>query len=216
MTITPPPSRSNITRMETWLGPDDSMDKLVSNGIPIQQVIHALKEEHLNSKGGTVKSGIIDYNVRFLGEAKNKNDLENIIVVNRGGRPVRIMDVAEVVDGLKEVSTYARFNGKSTIGITVEKTSDANSVNVISHINDLLENLGEYGISSSLITEISKDDSKYIVEAQMTVITSIVQGLLLASILLIIFLRNAHCTIIIAICLPFSLIAALINEKCPL
>ena len=185
-----------------------SMDKLVSNGIPIQQLIHALKVEHLNSKGGTVKGGIIDYNVRFLGEAKNKNDLENIIVVNRGGHPVRVMDVAEVIDGLKEVSTYARFNGKSTIGITVEKTSDANSVNVINNINVLLENLGEYGISSSLITEISKDDSKYIVEAQMTVITSIVQGLLLASILLIVFLRNSRCTIIIAICLPFSLIAA--------
>ncbi|ODS33627.1 MAG: acriflavin resistance protein [Candidatus Scalindua rubra] len=184
------------------------MDRLVSNGIPIQQLIVALKDEHLNSKGGAIKGGIIDYNVRFLGEAKNKNELENIIVANRGGRPIRLIDVAGVIDGLTEVSTYARFNGKPTIGITVEKTSDANSVNVISNINNVLGNLKDYGISSSLITEVSKDDSKYIIESQKTVITSIIQGILLASILLIIFLRDMRSTIIIAICLPFSLIAA--------
>lgn len=183
-------------------------DRLVSNGISILQLVAALKDEHLNSKGGTMKEGIIDYNVRFLGESKNKIELENIIVANRGERPIRLMDVAEVIDGLTEVNTYARFNGKPTIGITVEKISDANSVNVIKSINNVLGNLKSYGVSSSLITEISKDDSKYIIESQTTVISNILQGMMLAAVLLVIFLRNIRSAIIIGICLPFSLIAA--------
>jgi len=167
-------------------------DKLAQFNLSILSVIRAVQEEARNKKGG---------NLQIEGG--------NLIVGRIGpGEVLRIRDVATVERTSKDAETYARIDGEPSVGLAIKKTSSASVVSVVQSIRAELAALEGDPVMETLRLRVSQDDSEYVVNAQEMVISSIVQGLILAAILLILFLRDVRPTIILVIATLVSMISA--------
>jgi len=165
-----------------------------------------VQTESVDRRGGRVEIGPHNYTIRVIGRARNAGDLEEIMV-NPMTR-TRIRDVASVRVKRKEAETYARINRQPTVGITVRKASGASTVTAIDRVKAELASLRRGGLPEGISVEVSQDDSDYIIAAQGIVISAILQGSILASILLVLTLRNLRSAVIVGVSAPLSLVSA--------
>ena len=115
-------------------------------GISIQQVIDRLAQENINVAGGTLLEGRIEYMVRTLNEYESLDQIEDTIVTNFEGRPVRIRDLGEVVWDHKEREILTRTDGNESVQIDIFKEADANIVAVADRVRRVL---GDFDIEKA-------------------------------------------------------------------
>ncbi len=181
-------------------------DKLSGYGLSTSQIIQSLQTENLNQPGGTVEYGDKKLLVRSTGEFKSLNDIKNVPIILPTGNTIYIRDVAEVEDGIKTISSYTRTDRKDSIGISVSKQSDANTVQVINSIKEEVTKLqNEY---SNIKISIVFDQGEFIEQAINGLANNLIIGGLLAVLVLFIFLKNGRTTLIIGTAIPVSVIAA--------
>ena len=104
--------------------------KLSGYGISITQIQNVLRSENLNLPGGTVKRGDQELIVRTTGEFKTVDEIRNIPLTLRSGESIRLYDVASVEEKYKDINSMSRYNGESSISLSVSKQSVANTVKV--------------------------------------------------------------------------------------
>ncbi|MFI5359211.1 MAG: efflux RND transporter permease subunit [Halanaerobiales bacterium] len=167
-------------------------------------ISNALLMENLNLSGGHIRRGDTDLLVRVTGKFESIEEIENILIPTATGN-VLLKDIAEVKDTYKEVTSISRLNGKESIGITIQKQADANTVMVSRRVNAELKKIME---ESELDLEIVPimDQAEYIELAIGNVGNNAIVGGLLAVLILLIFLKNIRSTIIIAVSIPVSII----------
>ena len=126
--------------------------------------------------------------VRVTGKFESIEEIENILIPTATGN-VLLKDIAEVKDTYKEVTSISRLNGKESIGITIQKQADANTVMVSRRVNAELKKIME---ESELDLEIVPimDQAEYIELAIGNVGNNAIVGGLLAVLILLIFLKN--------------------------
>ena len=106
-------------------------EKLRSCGLSLLQVDQTIRSSNLDFPTGKVEQGGAQYIVRLAGKYRSMDELKRLVVgQTRQGGNIRIEDVAEVEDGRKDYSQLSRINGKSSVGIIVQKQGDANAVEV--------------------------------------------------------------------------------------
>jgi hydrophobe/amphiphile efflux-1 (HAE1) family protein len=130
--------------LRIWLDPV----KLENNYLTITDVVDALRTQHIESAAGEFTEGKRELRVRWLGEAAEVDQVENIQIIRRGGqiihnRVIRIKDVATVEDGLSDVKRLARVDGKSSINISIKKQRGTNEVEVAKAVRARLAELKE-------------------------------------------------------------------------
>lgn len=167
-------------------------------------ISNALLMENLNLSGGHVSRGNTDLLVRVTGKFASIEEIENILIPTATGN-VLLKDIAEIKDTYKEVTSISRLNGKESIGITIQKQADANTVAVSRRVQAELARIVE---ESELDLEFIPimDQADYIELAIGNVGNNAIVGGLLAVVILLIFLKNIRSTIIIAVSIPVSII----------
>lgn len=128
--------------LRIWIDPR----KLEQNFLSISDVIDALKTQHIESAAGQFSEGKRELRVRWLGEASQIQEVENIRILSRGGQiihnvPLRIKDVARVEDGLSDIRRIARFNGKQAVAIQIRKQRGTNEIDVANAVQKKLKEL---------------------------------------------------------------------------
>lgn len=188
-------------------------ERLKAYNITILQVLQFLQAGNISLPAGTVKEDRKEYSVRLVGEYKDVKDIEEqkIFVQNpapgqQGVAYVKIKDIAEVKDTTKERDTYARLNEKESVGITVVKQSDANTVQVADNVKEELEKLKKE-LPSDIEVGISLDQSEFIKDSLNEGYKHLLIGSLLACLIVFLFLHNLRATFIIATAIPTSIIA---------
>ena len=188
-----------------------SLDKalLESYGLTQSQVVQTLRQENINISGGHIIEGIQEFTLRTIGEYKNLEEIKNTVLCVKGGAPVYLKDVAEVIDTYKEERSYSRTNKKDSVLLLVNKQSGSNTKEVadqvIKELPELKKNLPS-GIEFSLVF----DQSRIIKKATGSVTQSGIIGGLLAGLLIFLFLRNWRPTLAIITAIPLSLLATFI------
>jgi len=119
--------------------------------------------------------------------------------------PVKLKDVALVEQAFTDITSIARINGKSSVLLSVKKEGSANTVSVAREVRDELDKLKAE--ISGFDAIISFDQAKFIEESIRSVANNLLLGAVLAIIVLILFLKDFRTTIVIAISIPFSVIA---------
>ncbi len=119
-------------------------------GISIQDVIDRLAQENINVAGGTLIEGRTEYMVRTLNEFESLDQIEETIVSNFEGRPVRIKDLGEVTWSHKEREILTRTDGNESVQIDIYKEADANIVAVSDRVGRML---GEFDIERARAKE---------------------------------------------------------------
>jgi HAE1 family hydrophobic/amphiphilic exporter-1 len=182
-------------------------DRLRAAGLSGNDVADALARENVQLPGGDVKEGISDLYVRTLGEYRALDEIGATVIRVVDGRPIRVRDVAEVVDGYEDVRNLAEVNGVPVVRLTLQKQSGANTVAVADRILQEVESINAE--RADLHLTIDSDQSTFIRQSISSVQSGGLWGGLLAILVLYVFLRNSSTTAIIALAIPISITATL-------
>jgi HAE1 family hydrophobic/amphiphilic exporter-1 len=179
-------------------------DRLAARGLSAAQVNSALQSFQLDAPGGRVMVGGREQTVRVLGAAETVDEIRNITIATGGGRFVRLDDVAQIGDGASEPRGFARLNGRPVVGFQVSKTRDASDVTVEDGVREKLAEL-EKAHPDVKFTKVfsSVDETRANFRATQHVL---LEGMILAALVVLLFLRDWRATLITVLAMPVSLI----------
>ena len=179
-------------------------ERLATRGLTASQVNNALRSFQTDLPGGRLAVGGREQTVRVLGGVTSVAQLRELTVPTGGGRYVKLTDVADVGDGASEVRGFARLNGRPVVGFQVAKTKESSDVNTEDAVIAKLKGL-EKTYPTVTFTKIfsSVDETRASFAATQHVLA---EGMILAALVVLIFLRDWRATAITAFAMPLSLI----------
>ena len=205
-----------VAQAEVWGGLEREIqinlnrDKLIAYNISPREITNAVQAANVSMPGGSVKKGGMEFIVRTVGEYSSVDEIKNTTVsVLQDGTPVLLKDVATVLDTFKEEVSSILVDGKPGVVIQIAKESDAVTVEVARRVRKEMKELEKILPPGIKLTTII-DMSEYIEKALKNVLNSLLEGFLLAILVLLIFLRNFRSTIIVGLAIPISVIATFI------
>jgi HAE1 family hydrophobic/amphiphilic exporter-1 len=184
---------------------DLERDRLLASGLTPADVQRAIARENATLPGGNVKEGLKDLYVRSLGEYTSVDQIAQTVITSVEGRPVRVRDVAQVVDGYQDVRRLEELNGMPVILLSIQKQSGANTVSVADAVQREVDRVNSE--RSDVRIHVISDQSTFIRQSISNVQAAAFWGGLLAILVLYLFLRNGSSTFIIALAIPISVIA---------
>ncbi len=186
--------------------------KLRGYNLSILQVAQLIKSSNLDFPTGNIKGESTQYVVRLAGKYSTVDDLRRLVVArSRDGGDVRLSDIGEVEDGQKEYSSLSRINGKSSVGILVQKQGDANSVEVSQIIRDDLKRIEAKYANIGLKFDIAEDASTFTTDAANAVKHDLALAVVFVAVVMLAFLHSIRNSLIVMVAIPASLISTFIG-----
>ncbi len=191
-----------VREIHVWVDPD----KMRAFNVTVPEVVAAVRAQNMEVPGGRVNEGTRELTVRTMGRITDPKEFNNISVALRGGYPVLIKDIGYIEDSTEEQRTTARLNGQPAVTLIVSKQSGQNTVSVAEAIKERLNEIGPT-LPKDVRTQIVGDQSIFIKAAVESIETHLIEGGLLAALVVFLFLWNVRSTFIAAIAIPTSIIA---------
>lgn len=180
-------------------------DKLENYNLSIVDVYNKMKSASANLPGGILREGEKEYLVKIEAEIETADEIREIILSNKDGHLLKLKDVANIKVAPKDIKSIYRKNDEDSIVVIISKTDGGNAVSIVNNSKKLLErNRGSLPLNTKLNYEF--DSSITINNSINNVKSSGIQGLVLASAILFVFLKSISATIIIAVAIPISII----------
>jgi len=179
-------------------------DRMAAQGLNAASLNTALAAFDVDYPGGRLDVGGREQTVRVLGSAQTVEQLRNLTIPTIGSRYVKLSDVADIGDGAAEERGFARLNNQPVIGFQVLKTNDASEVSVEKNVEAGVAELRKAypGVTFTKIFT-TVEDTRNSYEATKR---AMLEGMVLASMVVFLFLRDWRATAITAIAMPVSLI----------
>lgn len=178
--------------------------KLNSYGITAPEVNAQLRSTNVDLGSGRGQVGGNEQTIRTLGDARKVSDLANTTIALSNGRFVKLSDLATVTDTYEEPKSFSRFNGEPSVTFAVFRAKGASEVSVAETVSEQLTKIRQQhpNISITMV-----DDSVYFTYGNYeAAIHTLIEGAILAVIVVMLFLRNWRATLISAVALPLSAI----------
>jgi HAE1 family hydrophobic/amphiphilic exporter-1 len=184
-------------------------EKLKLYGISLMQVSEAINHSGVDIPSGKVQNDNVSNSVRLTGKFTNIEDIENVqVAMPAPGSPVYVKDVASVTDGIKEITSVNRYNGKNGIGMLLKKQGDANAVDVSKAVHATLQSIEKQNQSENVKFAIADDSTQNTIAAVNSVVEDLGMAVILVSLVMLLFLRSVRNSLIVLIAIPTSLITA--------
>jgi multidrug efflux pump subunit AcrB len=207
-------------------------DRLRARNLAILDVVSAVRASNLLLPSGDLRAGTTNYNVFTNTQVESPRALESIVLkpsqaestmgagasggtsmpsIGAGGTaggPVRLADVATVVDGTAQQQNIVRINGVRGVYLRVLKQPGANTIAVVDAVRRALPELR--GVPANVKLDISFDQSAYIRAAIQSLEHEAVIGGLLAVIVILVFLVSVRATAIVSVAIPLSIVATFV------
>jgi HAE1 family hydrophobic/amphiphilic exporter-1 len=181
-------------------------ERLAAYQLSISTIRQALTRQNADVPGGNVTTGKEELTLRTLGRFTDPRQFDDLVIANVNGSPVRLRDVGHVEDGTKEQRSLSRLNGVPTVTLDIRRQSGANTVEVINGIKAALPRvIGQ--LPQDVKVEVIRDQSRYIEAALHEIQTHLVLGSILASLVVLVFMRSWRSTLIAAVAIPCSVIS---------
>ncbi len=174
--------------------------------LPVEQIAYQLRAENVNLSGGRLEEGSRQYLVRTLNQFRSVEEIGDVIVTYRDGKPVYLKDIALVRHGYKEREAITRLDGVEAVEIAIYKEGDANTVTVAREVEKRLSRIRRILPEGVHLIKVY-DQATFVQQSVNDVILAAVIGGLLAIIILYFFLRSFKATVIISFSIPVSVIA---------
>ena len=183
-------------------------ERMTAYGLSILEISNILINSNLDFPAGKLKSDNQQTQIRLQGKYNSLADIENVILkYTQDGSAVKVKNVADVHDGSKESETLNRINGIPSIGITVQRSADANTVEISKNVRRTLEDLQLQYDAAGLEFMIAADDADFALEASNSVLFDLVIAIILVAITMLLFLCSVRNAIFVSIAIPLSLIS---------
>ena len=181
-------------------------DKLNAYGLTIKQFEAAIQNENVETPGGRIVRGESELGVRTLGRLSAVEQFGNIIVANAGGSPVRVSDLGRVEDSFAEPSSWNTLGGRQAVTLDVRRQSGTNTVQIIAAVKDKLAQI-QTTLPPGVELRIIRDQSVFINASVRSLEEHLLFGSLLASLVVMLFIRNLRSVLIAAVAIPTSIVA---------
>ncbi|GIX03984.1 MAG: hypothetical protein KatS3mg113_0990 [Planctomycetaceae bacterium] len=180
--------------------------RLAAYGLTILDVRDALARQNVVLPEGRVDAGYRELMLRTEGRLPTIEAFADLVVATQRGVPIRLGDLGQVIDGTKEQRTLARLDGRPAVVLQVQRQSGANTVATIRGVKDRLPRCREL-LPQDLEVTIIQDQSRYIEAALHEIQNHLISGSLLATLVVLIFMKSWRSTLIAAVAIPTSIIA---------
>lgn len=183
-------------------------ERLRAYGVGVDQVVQVLRTENQELPAGSLELANTEQIVQIKGRIANPNDFRRLIVAQRASGPVYLEQVADVVDGEQELESSAMINGERAVSVDIIKSSGANTIEVVDKSKAVMEQLRSELPAGVKMIEVA-DSSKSIRASLEDVQKTLVEGALLAILIVFLFLGSWRSTVITGLTLPISLLGTL-------
>ncbi len=183
-------------------------ERLRAYGVGVDQVVQVLRTENQELPAGSLELANTEQIVQIKGRIANPNDFRRLIVAQRASGPVYLEQVADVVDGEQELESAAMINGERAVSVDIIKSSGANTIEVVDKAKAVMEQLRSELPAGVQMIEVA-DSSKSIRNSLADVQKTLVEGALLAILIVFLFLGSWRSTVITGLTLPISLLGTL-------
>ncbi|MFH2043261.1 MAG: efflux RND transporter permease subunit [Acidobacteriota bacterium] len=174
--------------------------------LTIDQISQRIDAFNRNLQGGNIRKGRFKYSLRVVGEFETVQEIGDISLKTTADRGVvRLKDIADIKDSIKEREGLTRLNGSESIGILVRKEAGANTIEASRLVRDVLDEIRS--TNKQLNIQVVSEQARYIENAIASVVNSILLGAVLAFFVLLIFLQDLKTPVIISAVIPISIIA---------
>jgi HAE1 family hydrophobic/amphiphilic exporter-1 len=176
-------------------------------GLSLAAVRAALVRQNAEIPGGNVTDDDHESVLRTMGRIGDPREFDDVVVATVQGQPVRVRDIGRSEDGTKEIRSTARLDGLPCVTLEVRRQSGSNTIEVIDGVKAKLDRL-RAELPADLRIEVIRDQSRYIRAALHEIETHLVLGSILASLVVLFFMRSWRSTLIAAVAIPCSTIAS--------
>ncbi len=182
-------------------------DRLRAYNIGVTEVSNAIRSQNVESPGGSVNEGATTTALRTLSKVEDVEGFGELVVATRNGFPVKVKDIARIEDGGADPTRAASLNSVQSVSLAIRKQSGSNTVAMIEEVKKRMAEL-QPSLPPDLKIAIVRDQSEFIENSLHAIEEHLIIGGLLAIIVVFLFLWNVRSTIIAALAIPTSIIAA--------
>jgi hydrophobe/amphiphile efflux-1 (HAE1) family protein len=192
-----------------WLDPA----KMREREITVDDILGAVRTEHTELPAGYLSTPEKEWNLRVMGEAQSVEELENLVIADRSGRPIyspfRLKDVARVEDALADTRAISRVDKKPAVGLGILKQRNANAVDVGERVVKEVEAL-QKTLPSGLTLAVNFDGTLFIKQATHELNFNLILAAILTSLICWLFLGSFSSAINIILAIPTSILGTFI------
>jgi len=202
-----------VAQVDPWGGYDREIrveldpERIKALALPVAMVLDALMQANVDLPAGEIESGNEAIMLRAPAQFSNLDQIRDTVVTVRDGAPVRLAQIASVLDTHRRLTEVARVNGRLGVRVAVRKEADANTVEVAERILAEVEAIRRDIPGIEIIPVVNQGG--FIERSLNNVASSVFYGGGLAILVLLVFLRSLRSTVVIALAIPVSLIATL-------
>jgi HAE1 family hydrophobic/amphiphilic exporter-1 len=189
---------------------DLDLSRMAALGITAQDVVAAFTREHVQLPGGYLVGGMLEKLLHLDLEFHSTAELADLVVMWREQMPVKLSEIAAISDGLDDKRSVSRFNGEDALAIAVRKVRNANTVSIFDEINERLNEVIIPSLPDGVELVVATDAAGIISGTANALKNHIVEGTLLAALVVWLFLLNLPATAIITTAIPVSLAGAVV------
>ena len=178
--------------------------RLQAYGVTASEVNAQLRQVNVNAAGGRVEIAGAEQSVRVLGNAADAGALGKMMISVRGGRQVRLDDIAEVKDLYAEQRNFSKMNGRQVVSVALEKSKGSSDVTVYEDATRVMDEIARAHPEvkfTQLFTSVDYTKQQY-----SSAVAAMVEGAILAVLVVFVFLKDWRATIISAMAIPLSAI----------
>lgn len=182
-------------------------ERLRAYNMSVLDVAQALRTQNLELPGGRIREGARELTVRTAGRLTRPEDFDEIVIRSWNGYPIRIRDVGHAVDGGAEPDSAATFDGETAVAMAVRKQSGANTVAVVEAAQQKMAEIQKL-LPTDVKATPAYDQSEFIKASLAAIEEHLILGGIFAALVVLVFLLNFRSTIIAALSIPASVVAA--------
>ncbi|MFL6673183.1 MAG: efflux RND transporter permease subunit [Massilia sp.] len=184
-------------------------EKLREYNVSVGEVVAALRNQNTNAPVGKVRGSLDEKSIRLVGRIERPEDFQQVVVKRNGDTIVRLNQVAEIKDGFSDIDSLSIRSGKSNVGIQVARSRDASTVAVANKVRKLVDEI-QKELPAGTKLEVNRDGGEDAQNSLNNVIESLIFGAVLTIFVVYAFLNSWRSTMITALSLPTSVLAAFI------
>ena len=181
-----------------------SPEKMQAIGVTASQINNALRSVNVDAAGGRAEVGGTRQSVRVLGNAKSAYDLSQIEIAIAGGRSVKLADIATVKDAVGERNSVSKVKGREVVNFSMSRARGASDVTVYEESLLLMDKISKENPTVEFISLGTSVD--YTKDQYKSSMAAMIEGALLAVVVVFLFLRDWRATLISAVAIPLSAI----------
>ncbi|HNC23482.1 MAG TPA: efflux RND transporter permease subunit, partial [Opitutaceae bacterium] len=193
-----------VFAMRVWLKPQE----LAARGLSPADVRAALQANNALAAVGATKGSMMSVSLVANTDLRNVEQFRQLVVAERNGAIIRLADVADVVLGAEDYNTEVRFGGQTATFMGIWVLPTESTVEVIKRVRDVLPDI-ERSLPAGLKVKLAYDGTKYIEDALHEIVTTLVETLVIVTIVIFLFMGSLRSVMIPIVAMPLSLIGAM-------